>query len=150
MLYTAIKFLHILFAIGAVGANATYTVWLVRSRNDARDLAFALNGIRFLDNRIANPFYGLLLLSGLAMVFVAKIPLTTRWIDSALVLWFLIVGVGALGYTPALRKQIAALAAEGPDSAAYKAAARRGTITGSITGVLVLLILLVMVFKPTV
>ncbi len=150
MLYTAIKFFHILFAIGAVGANATYTVWLVRGQTDARSLDFALRGIKFLDDRIANPLYGLLFLSGLAMVWAGHISLTTRWIDSALVLWLLLILFAAFGYTPALKRQIATLAANGLDSPEYKAADRRGTIFGIITGVIVLLILLLMVFKPTV
>lgn len=150
MLFTTIKFFHILFAIGAVGSNATYAVWLARARNDPKDLAFALRGVKFLGDRIANPLYGLLLLSGLAMVFVGNVSLTTRWIDAALVLWLLAVLIGIFGYTPALRRQIAALEAEGPTSPEYQEANRRGTITGIATSVVVLVILLVMVFKPAV
>ncbi len=150
MLFTSVKFLHILFAIGAVGSNATYAVWLARARNDPKDLDFALRGVKFLDDRIANPLYGLLLLSGLAMVFVGNLSLTTRWIDAALVLWLVAILLGIFGYTPALRQQIAALEMGGPTSAEYRAANRRGTVIGIATSIVVLVILFVMVFKPTV
>jgi heme A synthase len=41
-LYLAVKFLHILLAIAAVGFNASHTVWLVRARNHPKHLDFAL------------------------------------------------------------------------------------------------------------
>jgi len=148
--YTAILVLHILFAIGAVGANATYAVWLRLAQDDPRDLAFALRGIKVLDDRLANPLYGLLLVSGLAMVFVGHLSLTTRWIDSGLILWLVAIGIGLLGYTPALRAQIATLQAHGPDSAEYRAADRRATITGIAVSVVVVVIVVIMVVKPAV
>ena len=148
MLYTAVKFIHILFAIGAVGFNASYAIWLARARDDPHDLAFALKGIKFLDDRLANPLYGLLLLSGLAMVLVGSIPLTTRWIDVGLGLWVLAILIGVLGYSPALRAQLAALEAGGPTSTAYLAASRRGRTTGITVSVVVLAIIADMVFKP--
>ena len=149
MLFTTVKFLHILFAIGAVGFNASYAIWLARARDDPHDLAFALRGIKFLDDRLANPFYGLLLLSGLAMVVVGGLPLSSRWIDLGLGLWVIAILIGLLGYSPALRAQLAALEAEGPASAAYFAANRRATATGIAVSVVVLVIVADMVFKPT-
>jgi uncharacterized membrane protein len=150
MLFTAIKFFHILFALGAVGFNASYAVWLARARDDPHDLAFALKGIKFLDDRLANPFYGLLLLTGLGMVVVGGLPLTTRWIDAALVLYLIAIAIGIGGYSPALRRQIAALESGGPTSPGYLAASRRGTITGIAVSVVVLAIIGLMVFKPAI
>src|SRR5918911_1457484 len=89
-------------------------IWLMRSQRGPKELTdFALRGVKFLDDRIANPAYGLLLVTGLIMVFIGPWTLTTRWIDAALILWGILVLLAALGYTPALRNQINTLESDG-------------------------------------
>jgi uncharacterized membrane protein len=150
MLYTTIKYVHILLAIIAVGFNASYAVWIGRAGGLPKDInEFALRGVQFLDNRIANPAYGLLLVTGLLMVFTGPWKLTTRWIDAALGLYVVLVVSAVVFYTPALRNQIKALESGGPDSAAYKAAERRQTIVGILLLIPLLLIIFLMVFKPS-
>jgi uncharacterized membrane protein len=149
VLYTTLKLIHILLAITAVGFNLSYTVWLLRSQNMPKEITdFALRGIKFMDDRIANPAYGLLFVTGLLMVFTGPWSLTTRWIDAALVVFVVLVLLAALGYTPALRNQIRALESDGPGSALYLAAARRQTVFGIAFAPLLILILYLMVFKP--
>ena len=149
MLYTALKLVHILLAITAVGFNASYAIWIGRAGQVSKEInRFALRGVQFMDQRIANPAYGLLLITGLLMVFTGPWSLTTRWIDAALVVYVIIILLGVFGYTPALRDQIKALEAEGPDSAAYRSAANRQNVIGIIFIVPVLAILYLMVFKP--
>ncbi len=149
MLYTALKLVHILLAITAVGFNASYAIWIGRAGQLSKEInQFALRGVQFMDQRIANPAYGLLLITGLLMVFTGPWSLTTRWIDAALVVYVIIILLGVFGYTPALRNQIKALEAEGPDSVAYRSAANRQNVIGIIFIVPVLAILYLMVFKP--
>lgn len=140
-------FFHILCAIVAVGLNTSYTVWLVRARRDPTLIQFALKGVKFLDDYIANPAYALLLVSGLGMAIFGGVGFP-RWIISALVLYGLMVVLAFGGYSPALRGQIRALAAGGVTSEEYLRQERRGTVTGIIIGVIVLVILALMVFKP--
>jgi uncharacterized membrane protein len=148
--YTLVKFLHIVFAIVAVGFNATYGIWLARAQRDPKHLDFALRGVKVLDDYVANPAYVLLLLSGLTMVFIAGYPvLTTFWLLAALILWIVLVAVGLGLYTPTLSGQIKTLAASGAESAEFQSLATRGMIVGIVLGVLVLLIVALMVFKPT-
>jgi uncharacterized membrane protein len=148
--YTLVKFLHIFFAIVAVGFNATYGIWLARAQRDPRHLDFALRGVKLLDDYFANPAYALLLLSGLTMALIAGYPLfTTFWLLAALILWVILVAVGVGLYTPTLSRQIKALATSGAKSAEFLALATRGTILGIVLGVIVLMILALMVFKPT-
>jgi hypothetical protein len=59
-----------------------------------------------------------------------------------------IVLLGALGYTPALRNQIKALESDGPDSPVYQAAGVRQRLFGTLFVIPILLILYLMVFKP--
>ena len=149
ILFTTLKFVHILLAIVAVGFNASYGIWLSRAAQNAQAAPVLLRGVKLLDDRFANPAYALLLLTGIAMVLTAPYPWTTFWIDAAIVLWVIAVAWGAAMYTPALRRQIAALDASGFDSSQYRQAASRATVIGASNMLPILLILIMMVFKPT-
>src|SRR5512138_355260 len=148
MLFPLLKWLHILFAIIAVGANATYGIWLARASRSADFLPFTLRTIKLIDDRLANPAYGLQLITGLLMAFILPMPLTTPWLLVALILYALLVLVGLGGYTPTLRRQIQLLESEGFQSSSYQALARRGTILGIILAVLAIAIVFLMVVKP--
>src|SRR3979490_1125919 len=106
MLLLIIKYIHILAAIVAVGLNISYAIWIIRGQREPAHTTFALKGIKFLDDRIANPAYGVLLLTGLGMVFLLPYPILTFWIDVALVLYVVVVVLAATQYTPTLRRQI--------------------------------------------
>ena len=148
MLYNLIKWIHILAAIVAVGANATYGIWLARASRTPEVLPFTLKTIKVLDDRLANPAYGLLLLSGLGLVFLGNWPLSASWLDLALVLYVIAVLLGLLGYSPTLRRQIQAAETTGPASPEYAALARRGTLLGILLAAVVVTIELIMVTKP--
>jgi uncharacterized membrane protein len=148
-IYLLLKFLHVLLAIVAVGFNASYFVWLARAAQEPEHALYALRGIKTLDDRFANPAYALLLVLGLAMVFIAGIPLTTFWIAAALVLYVLLILVGLLVYSPTLKGQIAAFEAAGPTSPEYLRLGRRGTVVGLVLAVDVVVIVFLMVVKPT-
>jgi len=149
MFFTIVKFVHILLAIVAFGFNATYAVWIARAQREPEHLSFALRGIKFLDDYIANPAYLLLLVSGLTMVAIVHLQIfSTFWLLTALILWIVAIVLGYGVYTPTLSKQIRALAASGAESAEYQRLATRGTVVGIALGLLVAAILVMMVFKP--
>jgi uncharacterized membrane protein len=149
MAYLLLKYVHVLLAITAVGSNVTYAAWNARSAMAEEHLGFALRGIKFIDDYIANPCYGLLLLTGLALRFIgwSSFP---RWMISGIVLYVVLVVIALAGYSPALRRQIAALEAEGASSTAYARWAGRARITGIVTIPIVLAIVFLMVVKPAV
>jgi uncharacterized membrane protein len=105
--------------------------------------------VKFLDDYFANPAYLLLLVSGLAMTGIARYPITTFWLLTSVVLWVVAIAIGYGLYTPTLSRQIRVLAAAGPQSAEYHALAARGTVLGIVLAILVAIILVLMVFKPT-
>jgi uncharacterized membrane protein len=148
--YDVLKFLHVLFAIIAVGFNASYGIWLARAARERDHEAFALRGVKVLDDRFANPSYALLLVTGLLMVWVGDLELTQFWLATALVLYVAAVALGLLVYTPTLRRQISLLASAGPDAPEFQALAKRGTAVGIALGVIVVVIVFLMVTKPTV
>ena len=151
MLYTAVKLVHIVLAIVAVGFNASYAVWLIRVRKHPESLDFVLRGVKFLDDYIANPAYVGLLLTGLAMVLLLPWNLLhSFWLEAALVLWAIAMLLGYGVYTPTLSRQIRVLADKGTEDEQYASLARRGQLVGQGLGVIVLVIVGLMVFKPTV
>ena|ERR1700687_5800147 len=149
MLVTILKFIHILAAIVAVGMNISYAVWLIRAQRDPSHTAFALKGVKFIDDRIANPAYGVLLLTGVAMVLLIGYKITTLWIDISLVLFAALIVVAATQYTPTLRSQVKLAEAGDTTSPEFTRLAKRGQVLGQALGAIVLLILAMMVFKPT-
>src|SRR2546423_12893461 len=110
--YSLLKFVHVLLAITAVGSNITYAAWNIRGTREPQHLAFALKGIQFLDNRVANPAYGLLLLTGLTLVAVGKWGLR-GWIVAALILFVVLIVVALGFYSRVATRQIHALGKAG-------------------------------------
>src|SRR2546430_17069168 len=98
--------MHVVSAIVAVGSNITYGVWNVRSARDPQHLGFALKGVKFIDDRIANPAYGVLLLTGLLMVGVGRWPIGSFWIILALLFFAVLIVVAVVFYSPLLRNQL--------------------------------------------
>jgi len=149
-LLVLVKFVHVLLAIIAVGFNATYGVWLARvAREPVPTQSFVLRGIKRLDDWFANPAYVLLAVTGVTMVFVGELKFTTFWIAGGIVLWAIAVALGFFVYTPMLRSQIHALETAGPESADYERYASNARFLGIVLAVIVVVIVFLMVTKPT-
>jgi len=148
-LYLILKFVHVLLAIIAIGFNASYPIWLARAQREPEHALYVLRGIKILDDRFANPAYALLLVLGLAMTFMAGIPFSTFWIAAALVLYVVLIVGGLLVYSPTLKAQIAALETSGATSPDYTSLSQRGTVVGILLAVDVVIIVFLMVVKPT-
>jgi uncharacterized membrane protein len=147
MLFSILKWLHILSAIVAVGSNLTYAVWLGYAARHPESMVFTLRGIQQIDSRVANRAYGALLGTGILMLLVIRLPLATPWLLTALILYLVLLLGGIFVYAPAFRKQIA-LAESGLGSAPYHQAARRATRIGVVVTVIAVLITFLMVVKP--
>ncbi len=147
-LFPVLKTIHVFSAIAAVGTNLTYSVLLASATRQPDALVFTLNAIRILDRRLANPAYGLLLITGLSMALTVPFPLTTPWILSALVLYALVAVLGIAVYAPISRQRIRLAESEGLHGASYQATARKGNIAGSGVIAITVLIVILMVTKP--
>ena len=146
--YLLVKYLHLLLAMTAVGANISYGVWFARAGANPEFAPFALRGIKFIDDRIANPAYLLMLPTGALMVWLGGYSFATRWIAMALVLWTVAMVVAYAFYTPTLKRQIAAVERDGATSPQAKRFATRGGIIAAILAILVFAIVALMIFKP--
>ena len=147
--YLALKLVHVVAAIVAVGANLTYFVWLQRAKRAAQaEQVFALQTVRSIDAFVANPAYVVLPITGIAMVLNAHYSFGTLWIATAIGLYVLVAAVAGALFTPALKRQITVVQTDGPRSPSYAAAARRTQITGVLTMTPIAAILYLMVVKP--
>jgi uncharacterized membrane protein len=147
-LYEFLKFVHVLLAIVAVGFNASYGIWVARAAKEPEHELHVLKGVKFLDDRIANPAYGLLLVIGVALVFVGDWELTTFWILTSLILYAVVTILAATLYSPTLRRQIALLESGDGRTDEYAALSKRAGVLGGILGALVVAIVFLMVTKP--
>jgi uncharacterized membrane protein len=119
-----------------------------RASRTPETLVYTLQTIRTIDNRLANRAYAALLVTGLIMFYLGRWALTTSWLVIAIILYIIVALLGAFGFSPNLRKQISLAETAGPESGEYQAVARRSTIFGVITIVLVVIIVFLMVTKP--
>ena len=145
--YGLLKFVHVLLAITAVGSNITYAVWNIRGAREPQHLSFALRGIQFLDNRVANPSYGLLLLTGLTLVVVGNWGLR-GWIITALILFVVLIVVAVGFYSRVAKRQIEALETAGESSPVYQRLAGQARVYGIVSAVIALAIVFMIVVKP--
>jgi uncharacterized membrane protein len=147
-MYGWLKLLHIVAAIVAVGTNLTYFAWLRRVRRDPPGSAPIVAGIKAIDARVANPAYVVLPVTGILMVLDSDLGFSTFWIATAIGLYIAMGVIAAVGFTPALRSQVAMAEAGESGSDSYAAAVQRTTTTGIITMIPIAFILYLMVLKP--
>ncbi len=148
MLFLLIKWIHVLSAITAVGANITYGIWISRATRQPEVLPFVLHSIKVIDDRVANPVYVLLLLTGLTMALILPIPLTTPWLMTALILYAIAAVLGMLVFVPVFRREIELLESGGVTSPGFRSYARRARVLGIVVGIDVVIITFLMVVKP--
>jgi uncharacterized membrane protein len=143
-----LKLVHILAVVTALGANLTYAFWLARAGRDSSQLVFVIESIRSLDRRVANPAYIVAAIAGVGIVLLGPYEFTTPWIASAIALYVLVAVLGITVYAPAIRIQLD-LARRAPETAAYGSAARRSQVLGIVVTAMVLVIVVLMVLKPS-
>ena len=147
-LYPWLKTLHILFAIVAVGFNISYGIWQARAAREPEHMGYALRGIKFLDDRVANPSYAGLLVVGIILVLIGPYEFTTFWVAVAIGLYVLMFVVAIVFYSPTLKRQIAAYETGGAQSDEFVRLGARGRAVGMVLAVLVIAIIVLMVVKP--
>src|SRR4030042_2894934 len=130
MWHGLVKWLHVLAAIVAVGANLTYRIWLGRASQEPKVLPFVLGTIRLIDRRVANPCYAIVLVTGLILALTVSIPLTTPWLLTSISLYALAASLGIFAYAPVAKRQREILAFDGVEAADYKSAAQKSTWLG--------------------
>lgn len=147
-LYPWLKVVHILLAIAAVGSNLTYGIWQARAGREPEHMGYALRGIKFLDDRVANPAYVGLLVVGVVLVFIGPYEFEAAWIVVSIVLYVLLAATGIGLFSPTLRAQIAAFEANGAGTPEFARLTARSRMLGVVMAVMVIAIIWLMAAKP--
>lgn len=148
--YSVMKLVHVLLAIVAVGTNITYGIWMARAAKEPEHQGFTLKGIKVLDDKVANPAYFVILLLGIGMVLDADIGFETFWIAASIGLYVVLAVLAITQFTPVLRGQIALAEAGELGSPEFRQLSNKGRGLGITMGVIVVLIVVMMVLKPTI
>lgn len=146
LLYTVLVFVHIFTTMVAVGLNASYVIWIVRGSKESASLPFALRGVKFIDDYVANPCYLVGGATGVLMILMGKTVAPFLWVAIGLYALAMVIAYGV--YTPLLSRQIQTLAAKGAGDAEYQRLAQRSNQVGVLMGVLVMVILWLKIFEP--
>jgi uncharacterized membrane protein len=146
--WQVLKIVHILAVVVALGANVTYLFWQRRAGRDRDQLVFVLENLGRLDRYVANPAYVIALLAGIGIVLSGPFSFETFWISASIVLYVVVAVIGIAVYAPLARRQRAAASAD-PMSAEYEELARRSNLMGLLTIGLVIVIVILIVLKPT-
>jgi hypothetical protein len=135
-----------LIAIIALGTTAGLGIVLEFYGDHPTHGPFVLRAIERITAMVVLPGYVLMLVTGLWMVNLSW-PFTARWIQMALALWG--IGVLSLGWSLAtLRKQRRVFDFAGSESGSYRRVSVLGRALGSAFGLIVVMTLYLMVFKP--
>lgn len=146
VVYTALVFVHIFATMVAAGLNASYVIWIMRGVRNPASLSFALRGVKFIDDYVANPCYLLGGLTGVLMIMMGKAVAPFLWVAIGLYVLAMAIAYGV--YTPLLSRQIKTLDALSPDHPEYQALARRSNQVGALMGILVVIIVALKIFEP--
>lgn len=144
--YTALKLVHVLIAIIALGTSAGLGIGLEFFRDHPIHGGFVLRAIRRMLYLVVMPGYVLMLGTGLWLAHLSW-SFTVKWIQAALGLWTL----GALMFSMSLvllHRQISLFETTGPASVAYRRISILGRLLGGGAGLVVVAIVYLMVVKP--
>ena len=144
--YPLVKLLHIVVAVVGLGTSAGLGIVLEFYGGHPVHGPFVLRMIFRLVLFVVVPAYVLMLVTGGWLTHLSW-SFTTKWIQSALVLW----AIGALLLPMSLvvlRKQAAQLESAGSASASYRRISLLSRLLGGGFGLVVVAVLYLMVVKP--
>lgn len=148
--YTALKFLHIAFAIAWLGGALTMVLlgFLAERAQDEAQLMTVVDQVVTVAHKVFIPSTGLVLIFGLLMVWTGGLAWTDAWIVLGLLGILVTGGLGARVLTP-LAEQAKALASTPGKQPEAFVAARRLLAVAKFDMVMLFSIVLLMVAKPS-
>jgi len=146
--YLAVKFVHVLVAIVAVGSSAGSSLWLRLAMRSPAHLPFALRSAKFFDEVLTRPGLIVLLITGLWMA-ASRWTLALFWIRAAVGLLVLVLLLLYVVVGPLMRRLIGVADTEGVASKNWARLERLFELTGGGSGLIIILIVWLMVTKPS-
>ncbi|MET0985051.1 MAG: DUF2269 family protein [Steroidobacteraceae bacterium] len=154
-MYLTLKLLHIFGVVLFLGNIITAVLWksLADRSNDARVIAYAMDGIIAADRYFTVPGVGLILVTGISLVIASGYSfLGTTWVWQSLVL-FAISAIVFMALLAPLQRRLRDVAVQGGrggfDRVTYQRLSRQWAVWGSLATLAPLAALGLMVLKPT-
>jgi uncharacterized membrane protein len=153
-LFKIVLVLHVLGAVVALGFSLSYAAWLARGDASGGDeRVFALETVSWIDRRVTTPAYVLQAVTGVTLVLLTDLDrFREAWLVLAIGIYVLLTVLAIVRFAPAHRRRMALaeeLAAGHGDADAYRTAREVATRWGIVVTALTLLILVLMVWKPS-
>jgi uncharacterized membrane protein len=149
VLYLLLKSLHILSVILALGSNLTYGFLTYHAEQESIHLVFTLKTIRWIDKYVANRSYIVTLITGLLLIWIGGYSFQALWIWLSLLLFCVIALLGITLYAPVIKRQVELAEQNQLQTKEYKIIKTKSKRLGLSVTLLVLIIPLLMVVKPT-
>ena len=157
MTYLALKALHVFAVTMFLGNIATGVFWKEHAdrTRDPRIIAHVLAGIIASDRLFTVPGVLLIIIAGVAGALVGHLPLLrTGWVFWGIVL-FALSGAAFMAWVAPLQKRMLKLMRAGaesgtPDWSEYHRLSRAWAVSGAISLLLVVVVLVLMVVKPAI
>ncbi len=147
MTYLALKLVHILAAIVALGLTTSFGMIAASTAGNATALPVSLRLIARME-KVSSAAFGVLLLTGLVLGYVLQIPWTMLWFSGSLALSLVALVLANTVQRPGLKAQLALLErAPLPMNELAKIGGRMKK-TGMVLTLISLTITGMMVFKP--
>lgn len=92
MLYLTLKWIHILSStlLMGTGLGIAFFMWMAHLTKDARTIASTARVVVIADTIFTAPAVVVQLLTGLWLTQILRLPLTTLWVQTALLLFFIV------------------------------------------------------------
>lgn len=153
-------FLHIGGAIAAFGPTIAFPLIAAQASGEPQHGNFALRVTHFLMERVVEPGAVFVLLMGLGLIWTREWnPFTTLWLGLAIILFLITLAYSFLFQAPTIKRMIEMTSAPPPPPtegypqagppAGFVAASKHAARGGMFMTVMLVLILFLMVFKPT-
>ena len=145
--YISLKWLHIASVCIAFGSNVTHIFWIVAANHDAAHRANILRLVKKIDDRLAVPAWVVATICG-AVMWLWQWPVNSSWIIVSLVLTVILTSMG-LAFGPFMYKWIGLAKDSSPDNQTLMTLSRRLTIWWVGITAATVVVLYLMVFKPS-
>ena len=148
-LYELFKTIHVVAAIGWVGAGMFSQVLLIRAQLAGPAALAQLGGyLGYLGPRYFSPLSGVVLLAGIAMVIVSGLNFSDLWIIIGLVGFAATAVTGAVYLGPSAEKVSKLMTERGPEDPEVQSQLQRIFAISRIDLVVLILVVVNMVIKP--
>lgn len=154
-MYLTLKLFHIFGVVLFLGHIITAVMWklIADHSHDARVMAYAMEGIISGDRYFTFPGVGLILVTGISLLFVSGYSfIRTSWIWQSIVLFAISGAIAVFFLSPLQRRlrEIAIMGARGRfDASEYQRLSRQWGVWGTLATLAPLAALGLMVLKPS-